>query len=185
MTEKLTFILFASTVSSILMNPIVIIVAVLVLAIVILVTALFLLRSSGKNKAAKADRGAPASDWQRQGQQANAPGAWNHPGVGAQADWAQQQQPGAWSAQSPAQQPGAWGAQSPAQQQPAEWGAAPSSTPSAGAGMGGNQPAWGQDATLMPQKSAQDHWGQPQAASQQQQGASPWGMPGSSPSQQQ
>src|SRR5439155_227728 len=101
MTEKLTFILFASTVSSILMNPIVIIVAVLVLAVVILVTALFLLRNSGKNKAAKADRGAQASDWQRQGQQANAPGAWNQPG--AQADWAQQQQPGAWGAQSPAQ----------------------------------------------------------------------------------
>jgi len=248
MTEKLTFILFASTVSSILMNPIVIIVAVLVLAVVILVTALFLLRNSGKNKAAKADRGAQASDWQRQGQQANAPGAWNQPG--AQADWAQQQQPGAWGAQSPAQQqpgawgaqqqpagwgaqspspqqpgawgaqspspqqPGVWGAQSPAQQQPAanawgaqssspqqpgawgapssspqqpaEWGAAPTSTPSAGAGMGGNQPPspWGQDATLRPQKSAQDPWGQPQAASQQQ-GASPWGMPGSSPSQQQ
>src|SRR6266516_2226248 len=211
MTEKLTFILFASTVSSILMNPIVIIVAVLVLIVVILVTALFLLRNSGKNKAAKADRGAQASDWQRQGQQANAPGAWNQPG--AQADWAQQQQPGAWGAQSPAQQqPGAWGAQSPAQQQPAanawgaqssspqqpgawgapssspqqpaEWGAAPSSTPSAGAGMGGNQPPWGQDATVRPQKSAQDPWGQPQAASQQQ-GASPWGMQGSSPSQQQ
>jgi len=170
MTEKLTFILFASTVSSILMNPIVIIVAVLVLAVVILVTALFLLRNSGKNKAAKADRGAQASDWQRQGQQANAPGAWNQPG--AQADWAQQQQPGA------------WGAQSPSPQQPAEWGATPSSTPSAGAGMGGNQPSWGQDATLRPQKSAQDPWGQPQAASQQQ-GASPWGMQGSSPSQQQ
>src|SRR6266699_2389852 len=211
MTEKLTFIFFASSVSSILMNPIVIIVAVLVLIVVILVTALFLLRNSGKNKAAKADRGAQASDWQRQGQQANAPGAWNQPG--AQADWAQQQQPGAWGAQSPAQQqPGVWGAQSPAQQQPAanawgaqssspqqpgawgapssspqqpaEWGAAPSSTPSAGAGMGGNQPSWGQDATLRPQKSAQDPWGQPQAASQQQ-GASPWGMQGSSPSQQQ
>src|SRR6266487_2447174 len=205
MTEKLTFILFASTVSSILMNPIVIIVAVLVLIVVILVTALFLLRNSGKNKAAKADRGAQASDWQRQGQQANAPGAWNQPG--AQADWAQQQQPGAWGAQSPAQQqpgawgaqqqptgwgaqssspqqPGAWGAPSSSPQQPAEWGAAPSSTPSAGAGMGGNQPSWGQDATLRPQKSAQDPWGQPQAASQQQ-GASPWGMQGSSPSQQQ
>ena len=185
MTEKLTFILFASTVSSILMNPIVIIVAVLVLIVVILVTALFLLRNSGKNKAAKADRGAQASDWQRQGQQANAPGAWNQPG--AQADWAQQQQPGAWGAQSPAQQQpaaNAWGAQSPSPQQPAEWGATPSSTPSAGAGMGGNQPSWGQDATLRPQKSAQDPWGQPQAASQQQ-GASPWGMQGSSPSQQQ
>src|SRR6266550_2700214 len=183
MTEKLTFILFASTVSSILMNPIVIIVAVLVLIVVILVTALFLLRNSGKNKAAKADRGAQASDWQRQGQQANAPGAWNQPG--AQADWAQQQQPGAWGAQSSSpQQPGAWGAPSSSPQQPAEWGAAPSSTPSAGAGMVGNQPSWGQDATLRPQKSAQDPWGQPQAASQQQ-GASPWGMQGSSPSQQQ
>jgi hypothetical protein len=175
MTERLTFIVFAS-VTSIFMNPIVIIVAGLVLAVVILVTALFLLRNSGKNKAAKADRGAQASDWQRQGQQANAPGALNHSGAGAQADWAQQQQPGAWGAQSPAQQPDPWGALTPEQQQtdantwgtwpslpqqPVEYGAAPSSTPSEGAGIGGSQPAWGQDATLMPQKSAQDPWGQP------------------------
>src|SRR5947209_3457614 len=258
MTERFMFIVFASVTSN-LMNPIVIIVASLVLVIVIVVAALFLLRNSGKNKAAKADKGVPASDWQRQGQQANAPGAWNQPG--APADWAQQQpgawgaqspaqqpgtwsaqtpgqqQPGAWGAQSPAQQPGAWGAQTPGQQQqpgvwggqssspqqpaanawgaqspaqqpgtwgtqtpgqqqqpgvwadqssspqqPAEWGAAPSSTPSAGAGKGGNQPAWGQDATLMPQKSAQDSWGQSQAPSQQQD-ATPWGMPGNSPSQ--
>src|SRR5947209_4323880 len=189
MTERFMFIVFASVTSN-LMNPIVIIVASLVLVIVIVVAALFLLRNSGKNKAAKADKGVPASDWQRQGQQANAPGAWNQPG--APADWAQQQ-PGAWGAQSPAQQPGAWGAQTPGQQQPgawgaqspaqpAEWGAAPSSTPSAGAGKGGNQPAWGQDATLMPQKSAQDSWGQSQAPSQQQD-ATPWGMPGNSPSQ--
>lgn len=179
MTERFTFIVFAS-VTGILMNPIVIIVAGLVLAVVIVVAALFLLRNSGKNKSAKADKGVPASDWQRQGQQPNAPGAWNQ--AGAPADWAQQQ-PAGWGAQTPAQQqPGAWGAQNPSPQQPAEWGAAPSSAPSAGAA--GNPPAWGQDATIMPQKSAQDPWGQAQAPSQQQ-GASPWGMPGNPPSQQQ
>src|SRR6266571_1521547 len=167
----------------ILQNPIVIIIAVLVLAVVILVTAVFLFRSSGKKKGAKADKAA-VPDWQRQGQQGTA-GTWNQPGVGGQADnWAQQQ-PGAWAAQPPAQQqpaanpwgaqpparpqqpaanpwgaqppaqqPGAWAAQPPAQQQPAEWGSAASNAPSAGAGIGGSQPSWGAaDATFMPQKS--------------------------------
>ncbi len=163
-------IVFAS-VTSILMNPIVIIVAGLVLVVVILVTVLLLFRNRGKNKAAKADKGVPASDWQRQGQQADAPGAWNQAGAGAPADWAEQQQYGAWDAQTPEQQQPAansWGAWPSLPQQPVEWGAAPSSTPSEGAGIGGNQSAWGQDATLMPQKSAQDPWRQPQAASQQQ-----------------
>jgi hypothetical protein len=131
------------------------------------------------------------------------PGAW-----GAQPS-AQQQQPGAWGAQAPAQQqqPGAWGAQAPAQQQSASpwgspssaqqqsstWGNASPSTPSAGAGMGGNQPGW--DATLAAQQPAasqpQDSWGQP-PASPMQQGAPVWGaLPGgqamqnSTPSQQQ
>src|SRR5947209_7799789 len=122
MTERSAFIVFAS-VTSILLNPIVIIVAGSVLAIGILVTALFLLRNSGKKKGTKAGA-SPA--WQRQEQQAGAPGAWNQPGGGAPAspDWAQQQAD-AWGAQNPAQQqPGAWGAQNPAQQQqPGAWGA--------------------------------------------------------------
>ncbi len=196
----------------ILQNPIVIIIAVLVLAVVILVTAVFLFRSSGKKKGAKADKAA-LPDWQRQGQQGTA-GTWNQPGVGGQADnWAQQQ-PGAWPAQQqpaanpwgaqpparpqqpaanpwgaqpPAQQPGAWAAQ-PAQQQPAEWGSAASNASSAGAGIGGSQPSWGAaDATFMPQKStpaAQDPWGQSQSAPPQQ-GGDVWGMQSSSPSQQQ
>src|SRR6266487_3362219 len=184
----------------ILQNPIVIIIAVLVLAVVILVTAVFLFRSSGKKKGAKADKAA-LPDWQRQGQQGTA-GTWNQPGVGGQADnWAQQQPgawaaqppaqqqpPGAWAAQPPAQQPGAWAAQPPAQQQPAEWGSAASNAPSAGAGIGGSQPSWGAaDATFMPQKStpaAQDPWGQSQSAPPQQ-GGDVWGMQSSSPSQQQ
>ena len=185
----------------ILQNPIVIIIAVLVLAVVILVTAVFLFRSSGKKKGAKADKAA-LPDWQRQGQQGTA-GTWNQPGVGGQADnWAQQQ-PGAWAAQPPAQQqpaanpwgaqpparpqqpaanawgaqppaqqPGAWAAQPPAQQQPAEWGSAASNAPSAGAGIGGSQPSWGAaDATFMPQKST--------PAAQD-----PWGQSQSAPPQQ-
>ncbi|MDQ6644701.1 MAG: FHA domain-containing protein, partial [Chloroflexota bacterium] len=92
----------------------------------------------------------------------------------------------AWGAQnSGQQQPGAWGTQSSAPQQSAEWGAPPPNTPSVGTGMEGSQPAWGSDATFMPQKSAQsqDPWAQQQAAPQQ--GASVWGSPNSSPSQQQ
>src|SRR5207248_1367909 len=111
--------------------------------------------------------------WGAQSPAQQQPGAWGaqspspqQPGVwGAQSPAQQQPAANAWGAQSSSpQQPGAWGAPSSSPQQPAEWGAAPSSTPSAGAGMGGNQPSWGQDATLRPQKSAQDPWGQPQAA---------------------
>ena len=68
MTERIAFIVFAST-ASILLNPIVIIVAGLTLAVVILVTALFLFRNSGKKKGTKAGA---SPDWQRQGQQAKA-----------------------------------------------------------------------------------------------------------------
>src|SRR3989449_658839 len=154
----------------ILQNPIVIIIAVLVLAVVILVTAVFLFRSSGKKKGAKADKAA-LPDWQRQGQQGTA-GTWNQPGVGGQADnWAQQQ-PGAWAAQPPAQQqqPGAWAAQPPAQQQPGAWAAQP--------------PAQQQPGAWAAQPPAQHPWGQSQSAPPQQ-GGDVWGMQSSSPSQQQ
>jgi len=186
----------------ILQNPIVIIIAVLVLAVVILVTAVFLFRSSGKKKGAKADKAA-LPDWQRQGQQGTA-GTWNQPGVGGQADnWAQQQpgawpaqqQPGAWAAQPPAQQqPGSWPAQQqpaanpwgaqppaqqpgawaaqPAQQQPAEWGSAASNASSAGAGIGGSQPSWG----------AADATFMPQKSTPAAQ--DPWGQSQSAPPQQ-
>src|SRR6266567_1684532 len=134
-------------------------------------------------------------------QQQQQPGAWGaqpsaqqQPGAwGAQPS--AQQQPGAWGAQAPAQQPSAspWGSPSSAQQQSSTWGNASPSTPSAGAGMGGNQPGW--DATLAAQQPAasqpQDSWGQP-PASPMQQGAPVWGaLPGgqamqnSTPSQQQ
>ncbi len=222
MTEKLAFIVFAAF-------PVptsVLIIAGLVVAIVILVGAILLFRSPGKNKGANADKSGGASGWQPQGQQQAMPGGWNQAGMGGSADsaWGQQQQPGAWGAQSSAQQqqqpgawgaqpsaqqqqPGAWGAQAPAQQQSASpwgspssaqqqsstWGNASPSTPSAGAGMGGNQPGW--DATLAAQQPAasqpQDSWGQP-PASPMQQGAPVWGgLPGgqamqnSTPSQQQ
>ncbi len=109
MTERLAFIVFV-LVSSLLQNPIVIIVAGLTLAVVILVTALFLFRNSGKKKGAKANKQSGTPDWQRQGQQ-----AWNQPGMGGPSDnWGQQQQqPGAWGGQAPSQQPqlGAWGGQ--------------------------------------------------------------------------
>src|SRR6266567_4805543 len=208
MTEKLAFIVFAAF-------PVptsVLIIAGLVVAIVILVGAILLFRSPGKNKGANADKSGGASGWQPQGQQQAMPGGWNQAGMGGSADnaWGQQQQPGAWGAQSSAQQqqqPGAWGAQAPPQQQSASpwgtqappqqqsstWGNASPSTPSAGAGMGGNQPGW--DATLAAQQPAasqpQDSWGQP-PASPMQQGAPVWGaLPGgqamqnSTPSQQQ
>jgi hypothetical protein len=180
MTERHTLIVFAS-VSSILMNPIVIIVAGLALVVVILVTVLFLFRNSGKNKAAKADKGMPASDWQRQGQQANAPGAWNQPGAGAPGDWAQHQL-GAWGAQSPAQQPGAWGTQSPAQQQPGVWGAqsSPQQQPAANA-WGAQSPvqqpgAWGAQSPAQQQPGV---WG---GQSSPQQQPAEWGAaPSSTP----
>ncbi len=231
MTERLAFIVFV-LVSSLLQNPIVIIVAGLTLAVVILVTALFLFRNSGKKKGAKANKQSGTPDWQRQGQQ-----AWNQPGMGGPSDnWGQQQQqpgawggqapsqqpqpgawggqtpsqqpqPGAWGGQTPAQQPGAnvwgaqggqtpaqqpqpgvWGGQTPSQQpQPGAWGSPTPNTPSAGAGLGGGQPAW--DATFMPQQSAaqaQDPWAQPQPqAAPLQQGASVWGggMQSNSPAQ--
>ncbi|MFL5590093.1 MAG: FHA domain-containing protein [Ktedonobacteraceae bacterium] len=218
MTEKLAFIVFAAFP----VPTSVLIIAGLVVAIVILVGAILLFRSPGKNKGANADKSGGASGWQPQGQQQAMPGGWNQAGMGGSADsawgqqqqpgaWgAQQQQPGAWGAQSSAQQqqqPGAWGAQAPAQQQSASpwgtqapaqqqsstWGNASPSTPSAGAGMGGNQPGW--DATLAAQQPAasqpQDSWGQP-PASPMQQGAPVWGavpggqaMQNSTPSQQQ
>ena len=221
MTEKLAFIVFAAF-------PVptsILIIAGLVVAIVILVGAILLFRSPGKNKGANADKSGGASGWQPQGQQQAMPGGWNQAGMGGSADsaWGQQQQPGAWGAQSSAQQqqpgswsaqpsaqqqqPSAWGTQAPAQQQSASpwgspssaqqqsstWGNASPSTPSAGAGVGGNQPGW--DATLAAQQPAasqpQDTWGQP-PASPMQQGAPVWGavpggqaMQNSTPSQQQ
>ena len=207
MTEKLAFIVFAAF-------PVptsILIIAGLVVAIVILFGAILLFRSPGKNKGANAEKSGGASGWQPQGQQQAMPGGWNQAGMGGSADsaWGQQQQPGAWGAQPSAQQqqPGAWGAQAPAQQQSASpwgspssaqqqsstWGNASPSTPSGGAGMGGNQPGW--DATLAAQQPAasqpQDSWGQP-PASPMQQGAPVWGaLPGgqamqnNTPSQQQ
>jgi len=171
----------------ILLNPIVIIIAGLLLVVVILVTAVFLFRSSGKKKGAKADK-AVMPDWQRQGQQGTA-GTWNQPGVGGQADnWAQQQ-PGAWGAQSPAQQPGAWGAQPPAQpqqpaasawgaqppaQQPGAWGAQPPAQPQQPAASAwGTQPpaqqpgAWGAQPPAQPQQPAASAWGAQSPAQQQ------------------
>src|SRR5437588_9443685 len=114
------------------------------------------------------------------------PGAWGaqpsaqqqQPGAWRAQPSAQQQQPGAWGAQAPAQQQSAspWGSPSSAQQQSSTWGNASPSTPSGGAGMGGNQPGW--DATLAAQQPAasqpQDPWGQP-PASPMQQGAPVWG----------
>src|SRR6266567_1897272 len=193
MTEKLAFIVFAAF-------PVptsILIIAGLVVAIVILFGAILLFRSPGKNKGANAEKSGGASGWQPQGQQQAMPGGWNQAGMGGSADsaWGQQQQPGAWGAQAPAQQPSAspWGSPSSAQQQSSTWGNASPSTPSAGAGMGGNQPGW--DATLAAQQPAasqpQDSWGQP-PASPMQQGAPVWGaLPGgqamqnSTPSQQQ
>ena len=193
MTEKLAFIVFAAF-------PVptsILIIAGLVVAIVILFGAILLFRSPGKNKGANAEKSGGASGWQPQGQQQAMPGGWNQAGMGGSADsaWGQQQQPGAWGAQAPAQQQSAnpWGTQAPAQQQSSTWGNASPSTPSGGAGMGGNQPGW--DATLAAQQPAasqpQDPWGQP-PASPMQQGAPVWGgLPGgqavqnSTPSQQQ
>jgi FHA domain len=181
MTERIAFIVFASTASA-LLNPIVIIVAGLALAVVILVTALFLFRNSGKKKGAKsADKAGAASDWQRMQQQAGAPGAWNQPGGGAPADWAQQQQqPGAWGAQNPAQQqqPGAWGAQNPAQQQqPGTWGAQNPAQPQQPGTWGAQNPAQPQPGAWGAQNPAQQQpatWGA-QTASPQQPAANAWG----------
>lgn len=147
--------------TSLIHNPLVIIIAVLVLAAIILGAGLWLFRSTGKKKKEQAGAGS-APNWQAQGQQANPP-AWNQQGGAADNQWAQQanapawgQQPGAadnqW-AQQPnapawAQQPGAadnqWGQQAgqsawnapgfgqQAQQQPAQWNApAPAQQPSA------------------------------------------------------
>jgi len=123
-------------------------------------------------------------NWGAQSSAQQQPGSWGSP----------QQQPGNWGAQSSAQQqPGNWGSQASPQQQSSTWGNASPSTPSANAGMGGNQSAW--DATLAAQQpaasQAQDPWGQPPASSVQQ-GAPVWGtlpggqgMPASNPSQQQ
>ena len=197
MTEKLAFIIFAFIVPTT-----VLIIAGLVVAVVILIGAILLFRSPGKKKGVNADKSAAAPGWQPQGQQQGMPGGWNQAGTGGAGDnaWGQQQQPGGWGA-SPQQQPGGWGSQAPAQQQPANpwgspsstqqqppstWGNANPSTPSGGAGTGGNQPAW--DATLAAQQpaasQAQDPWGQPSASSTQQ-GGPVWGMPGSNPAQQQ
>jgi hypothetical protein len=139
MKEGLAFIIFAFAVTP----TYLMIAAGLVLVVIVLGAALFLFRSSGKKKGAATDT--PGADWQRQQGQQGAPAAWNQqPGMGNASDnaWGQQQQqqqPGAWGAQSPAQQPsaGAWGAQSPqqqpqanpwetqmpVQQQPSAWGA--------------------------------------------------------------
>src|SRR6266567_265915 len=160
MTEKLAFIIFAFIVPTT-----VLIIAGLVVAVVILIGAILLFRSPGKKKGVNADKSAAAPGWQPQGQQQGMPGGWNQAGTGGAGDnaWGQQQQPGGWGA-SP-QQPGGWGSQAPAQQQPANpwgspsstqqqppstWGNANPSTPSGGAGTGGNQPAW--DATLAAQQ---------------------------------
>ncbi len=166
--------------TTILQNPIVIIIAALVLVAVIVVTVIFLIRGSGKKKGAQANKAA-MPDWQRQGQQ-GAAGAWNQPGAGGQADnWAQQQQPGAWAAQPPAQQqPCAWGAQSPAQQQPGAWGAQSPAQQQPGA-WAAQQPAQQQPGAwaAQPQQPAASTWAA-QPPAQQQPGA--WAA--QSPSQQ-
>ena len=161
MNVTLSFIVFAALSTYLMVG------AALVLVVVILGAAIFLFRSSGKKKGAKANATGTGADWQRQqGQQGQQPGAWNQPGTGATGDnaWAQQQQPGAWGAQTPSQQqqPGAWGAQTPSQQQPNPWEAQMPAQQQPG--------AWG---AQMPAQQQPGAWGA-QTPSQQQQQPNPW-----------
>src|SRR5438270_4636057 len=221
MTEKLAFIVFAAfpvPTSILIIAGLVVAIVILFGAIL-----LFRSPGKNKGANAEKSGGASAwqpqgqqqampGGWNQAGMGGSADSAWGQqqqPGAWGAQPSAQQQQPGAWGAQPSAQQqqPGAWGAQAPAQQQSASpwgspssaqqqsstWGNASPSTPSGGAGVGGNQPGW--DATLAAQQPAasqpQDPWGQP-PASPMQQGAPVWGaLPGgqamqnNTPSQQQ
>jgi FHA domain len=173
MIAEIAFIVFAA-------NPPVstniLIIAALIIAVVILVGAVFLFRSPGKKKGAKADQATGAATWQPQGQQQ---GGWNQQGnmASPSADnaWGQQPQAGGWGAPAGGQQPQAGG-----------WGSPNSGTLAPGPGMGGGQSSW--DATFAPSSqqpaAAQDQRGQAQAGSSVQQNPSPWGMQSNAPSQQ-
>jgi pSer/pThr/pTyr-binding forkhead associated (FHA) protein len=158
-------------ISSLLGNPVVIIVAIVVVALVIGIIGMVVLRGgkSKKNKSA-ATPGGP-TDWQRQGQQA-APGGWGQQAQATDNPWGQPaQQAGGWGvqgSQQPAQQqqPGAWGQSAP--QQAGGWGMQGSQQPAQQQQPG----AWGQSA---PQQAG--GWGTPGSSSPQQQPA--WGTQGS------
>ena len=186
MIAEIAFIVFAA-------NPLVqtnvLIIAGLIIAVVILVGAVFLFRSPGKKKGAKADQASGAATWQPQGQQQ---GGWNQQGnmASPSADnaWGQQQA-GGWGVPTGGQQPqaGGWGAPTGGQQpQAGGWGSPNSGTLAAGQGMGSGQSSW--DATFAPSSqqpaAAQDQWGQAQAGSSVQQNPSAWGMQSNAPSQQ-
>ncbi len=155
MIAEIAFIVFAA-------NPPVstniLIIAGLIIAVVILVGAVFLFRSPGKKKGAKADQATGAATWQPQGQQQ---GGWNQQGnmASPSADnaWGQQPQAGGWGAPAGGQQPqaGGWGAPAGGQQpQAGGWGAP----------AGGQQPQAG-------------GWGAPAGGQQPQAGG--WGSPNS------
>ena len=222
MTEKLAFIVFAAfpVPTSILIIAGLVVAIVILFGAILLFRSPGKNKGANAEKSGGASGWQPQGQqqampggWNQAGMGGSADSAWGQqqpPGAwGAQPSVQQQQQPGAWGAQPSAQQqrPGAWGAQAPAQpqsaspwdrpssaqQQASTWGNASPSTPSGGAGVGGNQPGW--DATLAAQQPAasqpQDSWGQP-PASPMQQGAPVWGgLPGgqavqnSTPSQQQ
>jgi len=200
MIAEIAFIVFAA-------NPPVstniLIIAGLIIAVVILVGAVFLFRSPGKKKGAKADQATGAATWQPQGQQQ---GGWNQQGnmASPSADnaWGQQQaggwggpaagqqpQAGGWGGPAAGQQPqaGSWGGPAAGQQpQAGGWGSPNSGTLAPGPGMGSGQSSW--DATFAPSSqqpaAAQDQWGQTQGGSSVQQNPSPWGMQSNAPSQQ-
>jgi FHA domain len=175
-----------------LLNPWIIIGALIVLAILLVVVSFYLFRG-GKKKGAKGTPAAAPGNWQSQSQPGQQPPAWGQqPGQqppawgqqpGQQAPgWDQQQaqQPGAWG-QQPAQAPGAWG-QQPGQQapgwdqqqaqQPGAWGQQPAQAPgwdqqqAQAPGAWGQQPAqapgWGQQPAQP--AAQQDPWGQQNAA---------------------
>jgi FHA domain len=188
--------------SSLLGNPLVIVVAGLIVAAVIAVGALYLFRSSGKKKRANsAAQGAMgAADWQRQAQQQQGtPAAWNQPPMGMPTDnsWQQQQQaaPGAWNPQQdnpwaqPAQQqqgaPPAWNQPpmdnpwgQPAQQQPG-WNAPAQQPATAWDTQGAAQQQAGGWAAPNPSQQA-GGWSPPGPAQAQ---ANPWGSPSPAPQQ--
>jgi len=201
MIAEIAFIVFATGLA---VPYNILIIAGLVIAVVILVGAVFLFRSPGKKKGAKANQATGAATWQPQGQQQ---GGWNQQGnvAAPSADnaWGQQQQAGGWGAPAAGQQPqaggwgapaagqqpqaGGWGAPATGQQQQAGgWGTPNSGTLAAGPGMASGQPAWDPNFAPSSQQpaAAQDQWGQPQAGSSMQQNPSPWDMQNNPPAQQ-
>ena len=159
MIAEIAFIVFATGLA---VPYNILIIAGLVIAVVILVGAVFLFRSPGKKKGAKANQATGAATWQPQGQQQ---GGWNQQGnvAAPSADnaWGQQQQAGG-------------------------WGTPNSGTLAAGPGMASGQPAWDPNFAPSSQQpaAAQDQWGQPQAGSSMQQNPSPWDMQNNPPAQQ-